>query len=83
MYLHIGDNQSVPYQDIVAILNLDVIEGNSVTQEILNWESWSKNSKGKASSKKAKSCIITNNNYYFSTISALTLLERTKNQSFL
>lgn len=82
MYLHIGDNHSIPYKDIVIILNLDVVDSDSPTQEMLNWADWAKKLKKEDIPKKAKSCIITKNKYYFSTISALTLYKRSKKQSF-
>ncbi|MFA5536161.1 MAG: extracellular matrix/biofilm biosynthesis regulator RemA family protein [Bacillota bacterium] len=82
MYLHIGDNNSIFYGEIVAILNLDVINSNSPSQEMINWLELNKSQKNNKKPKKIKSCIITDKESYFSTITALTLFERAKNQNF-
>ena len=81
MYLHIGDNNSISYDEIVVILNLDVINSDSPSQEMLNWLELNKSQKSK-NLKKIKSCIITGKESHFSTITALTLFERAKNQNF-
>ncbi|MEW8960097.1 MAG: extracellular matrix regulator RemB [Moorella sp. (in: firmicutes)] len=64
MYLHIGNEVVVPFKEIIAILNLNTTARSTINEGILT------------SAEGYKSCIITNKNIYFSTISSGTLMKR-------
>jgi len=60
MYMHIGNNQMIRLETIIAIVDLKTIQANSGVNH------------------HEKSIIITDKDVFYSSISSVTLLERTK-----
>jgi hypothetical protein len=78
MYLHIGNEISIPLKEIIAIIGLDAVESALSTQELLELAENKHDLIAPAGESKPKSCIITSDKYYLSTISAMTLARRAK-----
>lgn len=78
MYLHIGNEISIPLKEIVAIVGLNTVESALPTQELLELAENKQDLIASDSQTKPKSCIITSDKYYLSTISAVTLARRAK-----
>lgn len=74
MYIHIGENASVPMESVIAILSYD----SSCTSLIKQAEK-EKRFFGKIDEKKPKSVIITDEGVYISQISPETLKSRGEN----
>ncbi|QGP91938.1 hypothetical protein MGLY_12870 [Neomoorella glycerini] len=74
MYLHIGNEMVVPCKEIIAILNLSTTGRAGVNNEFLN----KANLKFKKDPRTegCKSCIITDKEIYYSSISSGTLMKR-------
>jgi len=83
MYLHIGGDIAVPKKDLVAIINLTSNGLSQITKEFLQLA----RGEGRVIETKDggnyKSCVITGNAIYLSTISANTLTKRDRNSKFL
>ncbi|WP_406677383.1 extracellular matrix regulator RemB [Moorella sp. ACPs] len=73
MYLHIGNEMVVPYKEIIAILNLSTTSRSTVNSAFLKAAKLQGKEPG---SEGYKSCIITDNDIYFSSISSGTLMKR-------
>lgn len=78
MYLHIGNETSIPFRKIIAIIDLDTVESALSTKELLDVAANKQLLEGPNGDSKPKSCIITSDKYYLSTISAVTLARRAK-----
>ena len=77
MFLHIGCNVSVPLKSIIAIYDIR----NNKNEEFIS--SMKNNKKIKDISQSSpKSCIITDNKIYLSSISAVTLYNRSLGRDF-
>lgn len=74
MYLHIGNDIVVPYKDIIAILNLETSGKASTTREFFDKNHIPKKAPNLSG---IKSCVITDREVLYSTISSGTLLKRT------
>ncbi|NLC76663.1 MAG: DUF370 domain-containing protein [Clostridia bacterium] len=78
MYLHIGNDESIPLREIIAIIDLDTVASSLPVQELLDIAQRNGKLVSPVGGSKPKSCIITDQKYYLSTISALTLARRVK-----
>lgn len=74
MYIHIGENASVPMERVIAILSYD-----SSCREIIRDAEKEKRLFGSIDEKKPKSVIITDDGVYISQISPETLKARGEN----
>lgn len=75
MYLHIGSDMIVPYKDIIAIIDLNSSGRSAGTKDFLKKNGHKSIKDNKV--KKYKSCVITIEKIYYSTISSITLQKRT------
>ena len=83
MFFHIGGEILVPKRDLVAIIDLNKNGSSKVTKEFLEVAASEGNIvETKDKEGKYKSCIITINKIYLSSISATTLNKRIQNMSF-
>lgn len=73
MYLHIGNEMDVPCKDIIIILNLSTTGRSTVNREFLKA---AKLQDKDPASGGYKSCIVTDKDIYFSSISSGTLMKR-------
>lgn len=73
MYLHIGKNVMISYQDIIVIGDLESLRESKVTREFLQYL---QAQKPIDLEKDYRSVIVTKNGTYFSIISSNTLKER-------
>lgn len=74
MYLHIGNDMVVPYREIIAILDLGTAGRSAATREFL--EKLSSKARKDPEAGEIKSCIVTEKEIYYSTISSGTLMKR-------
>lgn len=74
MHLHIGGQCVVSLNDIVAILNIEKL--SKANKEFYETASYNKKLVEISSIKAAKTCIITPNKVYLSSISSYTLTKR-------
>lgn len=76
VFLHLGGEMIIPKREVVAILNLDTVNGTPATREFLR----ARRDEGKtfqvADSSPAKSAVITTSGIYFSSIASITLYKR-------
>lgn len=79
MYLHIGKNVMIPYQDIIVIGDLESLKESKGTKEFFQYlkENNSVN-KQKEGEQDYRSVIVTAKGTHFSIISSNTLKERMK-----
>jgi len=75
LYLHIGNDIAVPFKDIIAIIDLETSGRASTTKDFLKKSGYK--AKKDLSSTNFKSCVITDKEVFYSTISSGTLLKRT------
>jgi hypothetical protein len=73
--LHIGNDLTVPLKDIIAILDLETSGRAATTREFLATNKPTLNKH--LSANIYKSCIITDGEVFYSSISSGTLLKRT------
>ncbi|MCL1918479.1 MAG: DUF370 domain-containing protein [Peptococcaceae bacterium] len=82
MYLHIGSNQMIKLEDIVAIVNLKGIQNDSrkKSRKVLDNITGNKRIHNVLKDKDSdlNSLIVTEQGFYTSSISSKTLLERSK-----
>ena len=74
MYLHIGNDLAVPFNDIIAILNLETSNRAATTRDFLKKSKSMINPNSQKNN--YKSCVVTNRAVYYSTISSGTLFKR-------
>lgn len=79
MYLHIGGNMVIPKKDLVAVIDLVANGSAPDTKEFLELAASEKKLCNTKKNGKGKSCIITTDQIYLSTISASTITKRLKN----
>jgi len=73
--LHIGNDIAVPFKDIIAIINLETSGRASTTRDFLKKSGYKvKKDPGLTN---FKSCVITDKEVFYSTISSVTLVKRT------
>ncbi|MGE5397542.1 MAG: extracellular matrix regulator RemB [Chitinophagales bacterium] len=75
MYLHLGSDEMLPIEEIVAILNIEAPISESV-KEIIELASIEKTLKPICKKERAKSLVITSSSVYLSPISSITLFKR-------
>ncbi|MCL1790328.1 MAG: DUF370 domain-containing protein [Peptococcaceae bacterium] len=80
MYLHIGNNQMIRENDIIAIVDLNSAQVTQETRQALDdlVRKRKKDIIEGQNKDKAKSLIITNDSLFYSSISSVTLMERSK-----
>ena len=81
MFLHLGDDETVPYEDILAIID---IEKNN--QQRFLADEYVKQGKTLVEIvplRKAKSMVISENTIYLSPISSNTLARRAENEDYM
>lgn len=77
MYLHLGEDISVPLKTIIGIFDLECCNNSIASKEFLELARSEKKYNSIGNEKKNKSFIITNEGIYLSPISTITLLKRT------
>ncbi|TCS81879.1 extracellular matrix regulator RemB [Pectinatus cerevisiiphilus] len=75
MFLHIGQNIAIPLKDIIVIYDIKNKHDD-------NFLSSAKNNIKDISKSSPKSCIVTDNKIYISSISAATLYNRSIGKNF-
>ena len=75
MFLHIGGNKLVPFQDIVAILDLEASKKAEATREFLQYAASQKRVQVPEAGE-YKSCVITGDKLFYSVIASTTLAKR-------
>lgn len=83
MYLHIGNEISIPLKEIIAILDLTKMDLAVPTQELIDLAHGENRVIASIENCQPKSCIITDQLLYLSTISAITLYHRAKNMEMV
>lgn len=80
MFLHIGNNQMIKLADVIAIINLQTVYENQEALQLLEkiLQDKEKQEFQDPCKNDSKSLIINESTYYYSTISATTLLERSR-----
>lgn len=78
MYLHIGNEMMVPYEELVMIIDLESGSHREATKEYLSFASWEKQMVYVSKQSKNRSVIITKEKIYYSPISADTLVKRSR-----
>ncbi len=77
MFIHLGSDQMIPIEKVVAILNIDSYINISL-KEIIDLAVAEKTLQPICSRERAKSLIITADKIYLSPISSSTLLKRSQ-----
>lgn len=80
MYLHIGGDLVVPKKKLIAVIDLVSSQSAPATQEFLEIADSEGRIRSTKKSGKNKSCIITEDAVYLSTISASTITKRLKGE---
>lgn len=80
MYLHIGNDTVVPYQEIIAIIDMATAGRAAATKEFL--EMLNSKARRDSGNGEIKSCIVTDKEIYYSTISSGTLMKRATSFDF-
>ncbi len=76
MFLHLGNNITIPCKDIVALLDLSTASNSEKTREFLELARVEKRLEDSTDQQKAKTCVLTTDHVYFSSISTATLSKR-------
>lgn len=76
MFLHLGSNQMVRKDKVIAILDLETAGNSPISRSLLNNILKSGKVQKIAEKGKEKSFIISESGYYLSPISSITLLKR-------
>jgi len=79
MFIHLGSDQMISADEVVAILNIDSYINTSL-KEIIELGIAEKNLHLICSMERAKSLVITDNEIYLSPISSVTLYKRSHNK---
>lgn len=78
MYLHIGNEISIPLKKIIAILDLEAVDPVGPLREFLDTARGQQKIVTTTGNSVPKSCIITDDQLYLSNISTVTLARRAK-----
>lgn len=78
MYLHIGGNMMVPFEELVMIIDLESGSHKETTKEYLSLADWENKMVYVGEKNKNKSVIITKDMVFYSPISVDTLVKRAK-----
>jgi len=81
MYLHLGNNQMIRKDKVIAILNLETSNNNEINRKFFNNVKSNKKIENIYSEGKEKSFILTDDVCYLSPISSFTLLKRSNNHN--
>ncbi|HHY60610.1 MAG TPA: DUF370 domain-containing protein [Clostridia bacterium] len=76
MYLHIGNEVSIPLRKIIAIIDLETVDPTGQLQEMIEQAKRQEKVSLTSGRSEPKSCIITDDRLYLSSISATTLARR-------
>lgn len=82
MYLHIGGNMVVPKDALIAVIDLVANGAAPATKEFLGLADSEGQLRKTKKDGKNKSCVITTDGIFLSTISAATLTKRIKGFKF-
>ena len=82
MYLHIGGDMVIPKRDLIAVIDLVANGSAPATKDFLDLAASEKKLRKTKRNGKDKSCIITADGVYLSTISATTITKRLKSSKF-
>ena len=77
MFIHLGSDQIIPAEDIIAILNIDSYINISL-KEIIEIAVAERNLHPVCSRERAKSLVITSDKVFLSPISSVTLFKRSR-----
>ena len=75
MYLHLGKDTVVDLNEIIAIIDIKTIKNSRVTNEFIN-KAYKEGQIRSSNTKKVSSYVVTKNEVYLSSISAITLQNR-------
>lgn len=81
MFLHLGEEKSILYKDIIGIFDYDLVKKSEVTKEFLDLAVYEQVVEEVSSEKEIKSFIVTKDKVFLSPISSLTLKNRILNFS--
>lgn len=82
MYLHIGGDMVIPKSELIAVIDLVANGSAPATKEFLDLAASERKLRKTKKNGKNKSCIITEDQIYLSTISATTITKRLKSFKF-
>jgi len=82
MYLHLGNNQMIRKDKVIAILNLETVNNNEINRRFFNKVKENYKIENVYSDGKEKSFILADNLCYLSPISSFTLLKRADGNDF-
>lgn len=82
MYLHIGGDMVIPKSELIAVIDLVANGSAPATKEFLELAASERKLRKTKKNGKDKSCIITTDSIYLSTISATTISKRLKSFKF-
>lgn len=83
MYLHIGGDKVIPKSDLVAVIDLVANGSATATKEFLDLAATERKVQKTKKNSKNKTCIITTDKVYLSTISAATINKRLINSRII
>lgn len=78
MYIHLGSDEMVPADQVIAILNIENAVSPSV-KEIIEIAAAENKIHAICDRERAKTLVVTNDKCYFSPISSVTLMRRSRN----
>ena len=81
MFLHLGNDQTVPYEDILAIIDLE--KNNQQRQLVDQYTKQGKTMVEIVAPRKAKALVISVSTIYLSPISSITLARRAENEDYM
>jgi len=74
MFIHIGNDNAIRSQDVIAILDYNLISSSTIMEELM--EGSKKEGKVVGPKSEAKSVMVTRDNIYYSSLSVTTLKKR-------
>jgi len=74
MFIHIGNDNAIRSQDVIAILDYNLISSSTIMEELM--EGSKKEGKVVGPESEAKSVMVTRDNIYYSSLSVPTLKKR-------
>jgi regulator of extracellular matrix RemA (YlzA/DUF370 family) len=83
LYLHIGGDKVIPKNDLVAVIDLVANGSADATKEFLDLAASERKVQKTKKNGKNKTCIITTDKVYLSTISAATINKRLINSKII
>ncbi|NLP43978.1 MAG: DUF370 domain-containing protein [Peptococcaceae bacterium] len=82
MYLHLGSNQMIRKDKVIAIINMEIANNNEINRKFFKTIKNKHKIEKVYNQGKEKSFVLTDDVCYFSPISSFTLLKRSNSQDF-